>query len=791
MKKNNTYVKVLRSGLLLSMLFGVGFQAEQVLAEEQLEDPNQINTSSEIIPEVTDISASDILENDAVQELEKEIESTPVEITGEFEIHTEDKLEESMDAENLDDDELEIAGENETGNLLKDETLTIDEYKLSQEETDEKVAVVEEEPVKEEVMIEDNDSIDLSLTPALMTRVAKTDASNQIVNVDRVHGLDRFENAVEISKKGWSTAPKVFIANGNKFADSLTGSPLAALYDAPILLTRDNKLPEATLVELKRLNTKEIVILGGELSVSKQVVDTLKQNGFIVTRIGGNNRYTQAELVANEIMRAEGMKRDAFLTSGEVFSDALSIATVASGKRLPIYLTKKGHLEQSVKNAIPFVNSWTIIGGELSINRVVETAMKNAGAKVKRIQGKDRYEVNRNVLDYYGVPEEHLYVTSGEHYSDTLPASVLASKVNSGVLLLKNNNKKTNDEQKLFAQNKHKIRNFTVVGGPATLSEETKNNFEELIRTVDNDMLETIKRQFLGYAFSQYDITLKEALDMQMFATPQTDKKYTAYVSKDFIDARSNNVTADVLNVHSGVGSDHIIAHLKKGTKVKIVKETGNWYEIDLKQTWLNANQDDVAYYLNPNNFLLSDKQKFQFLDLSRTSNATTTELNRFLKGKGILEGKGQAFIDAGNKHGVNEIYLLSHALLETGHGTSDLATGVQVNGNKVYNMFGIGAYDDDPVVYGSLRAHEENWYTPEEAIIGGAAFIGTNYVKAGQNTLYKMRWNPESMANNGYASHQYATDIGWAYKQVNTMYSLYNSIGISLRHVDIPVYLA
>lgn len=133
----------------------------------------------------------------------------------------------------------------------------------------------------------------------------------------------------------------------------------------------------------------------------------------------------------------------------------------------------------------------------------------------------------------------------------------------------------------------------------------------------------------------------------------------------------------------------------------------------------------------------------------------------------------------------------MSHALLETGHGTSKLATGVQLNGSKVYNVFGIGAYDSDPIGYGSLRALEEKWFTPEEAIIGGAAFIGNNYVKAGQNTLYKMRWNPDSMANNGYATHQYATDIGWASKQVHTIYNLYNSIGIGLNYVDIPVYLA
>lgn len=490
-------------------------------------------------------------------------------------------------------------------------------------------------------------------------------------------------------------------------------------------------------------------------------------------------------------MKVEGKNRDAFLTSGEVFSDALSVATVSSNKRLPIYLTRGDRLEQSVLNAIPYVNSWTIIGGELSINESVENTLKNPGAKVRRIDGRDRYEVNRNDLNFYGVPEEHLYVTSGEHYSDTLPASVLASKEKSSVLLVRNNHQKTNDKQKLFAQNKHDIRDFTFIGGPLTLSEQTKNDFKTLVSTVDDELLAFIKQQFNEHTFSHYNIRLNDALDMQMLVNPQTDNKYTAFVSKNFIDSHTNVVTADVLNVRSGAGNNHhIIAQLQKGKKVDVINELDNWYQIDLKQIWLNANRSDVDYYLNPNNFILSERQKFQFLDLSKTSSATAAELNRFLEGKGILQGMGQSFIDAGKIHGVNEIYLLSHALLETGNGTSALSTGIQVNGDKVYNMYGIGAYDNVAVSAGSKRAYEEGWFTPEKAIVGGAAFIGNNYVKSDQNTLYKMRWNPASMANHGYAGHQYATDIGWAYKQVNTMYNLYNSIGIDINYLDIPVYL-
>ena len=44
---------------------------------------------------------------------------------------------------------------------------------------------------------------------------------------------------------------------------------------------------------------------------------------------------------------------------------------------------------------------------------------------------------------------------------------------------------------------------------------------------------------------------------------------------------------------------------------------------------------------------------------------------DKILKGKGILAGKGDAFIKAGLTNKINEVYLISHALLETGNGKS------------------------------------------------------------------------------------------------------------------------
>ncbi len=99
--------------------------------------------------------------------------------------------------------------------------------------------------------------------------------------------------------------------------------------------------------------------------------------------------------------------------------------------------------------------------------------------------------------------------------------------------------------------------------------------------------------------------------------------------------------------------------------------------------------------------------------------------------------------------------------------------------------MFGIGANDGCAV--SCVPACYEGWFSPEQAIVGGAKFIAQRYVNHPvykQDTLYKMRWNP---GNPG--QHQYATDIAWAVKQVNRIKTYYNQLSNYVLNFDVPIY--
>ncbi|ULG72447.1 N-acetylglucosaminidase [Macrococcus brunensis] len=203
---------------------------------------------------------------------------------------------------------------------------------------------------------------------------------------------------------------------------------------------------------------------------------------------------------------------------------------------------------------------------------------------------------------------------------------------------------------------------------------------------------------------------------------------------------------------------------------------------------WYNAPKSAILAAMDTGKLAADSVNRYQFLNLTEPQGLSVAQLNYLLQGKGILEGRGQAFKTASERYGINEIYLISHAFLETGEGTSELAQGKKVKGadkkKKYYNMFGIGAFDKHAVKYGAQYAANVGWDTPDKAIIGGAKFISTGYLSESQNTLYKMRWNPDAPGQT-----QYATDIHWAHANARYLVQFYQQLGLEGTHFDFVQY--
>ena len=136
------------------------------------------------------------------------------------------------------------------------------------------------------------------------------------------------------------------------------------------------------------------------------------------------------------------------------------------------------------------------------------------------------------------------------------------------------------------------------------------------------------------------------------------------------------------------------------------------------------------------------------------------------------LVGLGQAWIDAGDKYTINSIYLMAHAILESGWGFSSIAQ------NK-HNIYGYGAYDPDP--YGD--AYTFSSY--EECIDKCAWWINTHYLTpAGSH--YHDAYGPTLRGMN----IDYATDPLWAENIANLMNQIANHLGWVTAEVHSPAEL-
>lgn len=195
---------------------------------------------------------------------------------------------------------------------------------------------------------------------------------------DRISGENRYDTAVEVSKKGWSTSGKAVIATGGDFPDALSAAPLAAYQNAPLLLTKTDSLPQSVKDELKRLKVTEVTLIGGLGAISPIVEMELKALGIKATsikRISGKNRYETSVNIAKQMKTST----QAVVATGSTFADALSIAPVAGSQKMPILLTKPNGLPAEVKAhfAAKAYSKTFIIGGKGAVSDSTAKEVKN------------------------------------------------------------------------------------------------------------------------------------------------------------------------------------------------------------------------------------------------------------------------------------------------------------------------------------------------------------------------------------------------------------------------------
>ena len=138
--------------------------------------------------------------------------------------------------------------------------------------------------------------------------------------------------------------------------------------------------------------------------------------------------------------------------------------------------------------------------------------------------------------------------------------------------------------------------------------------------------------------------------------------------------------------------------------------------------------------------------------DLGVFSPLTAADINKFIEGynsSSPFNGRGDIFIEASNVSGYDPRYILAHAAVESGWGTSDIC-------KDKGNYFGIGAFDGS--AYESAYTFGDGSTDVMRAgIVGGAKWIHEEYYEEGQTSLYLMQHCPFN------DWHNYCTSSDWA----------------------------
>lgn len=258
------------------------------------------------------------------------------------------------------------------------------------------------------------------------------------VNTIRLGGSDRFETSVAISKSGWENGSTyAVLATGNDYPDALSAAPLAKKYNAPILLTDTKTIPQVTLDEIKRLNTTYIFICGGTGAVSQEIENQLNSMGITTERLMGADRYATSVAIANKLGNGSGKL---MVANGYDWSDALSVSSIAAKEGIPIILTDKDNLPDSLQSFIDNTNfsKAYVLGDTDLISNAIASKLPNS----ERIVGSNKYERNINIIKTFQseLDSTSICIATGSDFPDALSGSALAATLSSAIVLVDDNN---------------------------------------------------------------------------------------------------------------------------------------------------------------------------------------------------------------------------------------------------------------------------------------------------------------------------------------------------------------
>ena len=217
----------------------------------------------------------------------------------------------------------------------------------------------------------------------------------------RLAGANRFETALMAADRmkedlGVAWFDAVIVASGANFADALSGSYLAAVKNAPILLSykqAQNDQVKAYILDNLAPNGT-VYILGGTAAVPASMEEGLEE--YRVVRLAGKDRFGTNLAILEEA----GVKRgqEILVCTGTNFADSLSAA--ATGNPILLVYKKLTEDQKTFLDECPATRA-TVIGGKNAVSAAIESAVTSLGYSVGRLGGDNRFQTSVLIAERY------------------------------------------------------------------------------------------------------------------------------------------------------------------------------------------------------------------------------------------------------------------------------------------------------------------------------------------------------------------------------------------------------
>lgn len=301
-------------------------------------------------------------------------------------------------------------------------------------------------------------------------------------DVTRLAGDNRFDTAIKAADEMLASTyygyfDTIIVANGYNFADALSGSYLANVKGAPILLcwSGDSKydyLNDDVVGYIKENLSKvggTVYLLGGTSAVPQSLEDELTafaaaQPDVTIKRLAGSDRFATNLLILEEAGVHEG--DEILVCTATTFADSLSAS--ATGKPILLAFNEYGKLYGGQEAYLKTLKNctFTVIGGESAVSTKLADAFKQFGS-VSRLAGSNRFETSVLVAETYFEAPHTAVLAYAWNFPDGLCGGPLAYSMDAPLILTMN--KYESRAVQYFADKA--IIEATVLGGTGLISD--------------------------------------------------------------------------------------------------------------------------------------------------------------------------------------------------------------------------------------------------------------------------------------------------------------------------------